>query len=113
MEQIKEKINKARARIYIAGGQVLKRKYDFHVPTGDSDIQVVYDMTTCGLNADLWETYFWMPTVHNVLDFATHISLFGDVDAGYIYINYPINRAIRTFAGVDESWIEDMEETKG
>ena len=77
--------------------------------TGESDIHIVYDLTACGFNAELWEPYFWMPTLYTILDCATHVSWFGGVDVGEMFPNYPLDRDIRTFAWVDVSWIEGKE----
>ncbi len=76
----------------------------FHVPKRESDIQIVYDLTKSGLNAALWAPTFCMPTVTNVLDCATHSSWFGDVDAGEMFFNYPLDKDMRQYAGVDVSW---------
>ena len=38
---------------------------------------------------------------------------FGDFNAREMFQNYPLDRAIRTFAGVGVSWIEDEEEVGG
>ena len=54
-----------------------------------------------------------MPTTHNVLDCATHVSWFGDVDSGEMFLNYPVYIGIRPFEGMDVTWIEIREETKG
>ena len=100
VDQIKEKINKVRALRYIDGGQLLSLTSYFPVSNGESDIRIVYDMPDFGLSTALWPPSFWMPTIHNVLDFATYVSCFGEVDAGYMLLNYPINRSIREFSGV-------------
>ena len=48
-ELVKLKIDKVRARAYIAEGLVLSLSSFFHVPKGDEDIRIVYDLTACGL----------------------------------------------------------------
>ena len=53
-----------------------------------------------------------MPTVRIILDCATNVLWFGDVDAGEMLLNYPLDRAISPFAGVYFSWIEGREDTK-
>ena len=68
---------------------------------------MVYDLTASGLNDALWIPSFWMPSVKNVLDCAIHSSWFGDVDVGEMFLNFPLDLAIRPYCGVDVSWMED------
>ena len=65
---------------------------------------MVYDLTASGLNAAIWSPTFWLPQVANVLDCAQHDSWFGDIDAGDMFLNYPLDPKIRPYAGVDVSW---------
>ena len=67
---------------------------------GESDVLIVYNITACGLNTALWAQYFWMTTVHNILDCATNVSRLSNVDTWEIYLDYPLDRDIMTFAGV-------------
>ena len=103
-DRIKGKINKVRDRGYISAGPVLSLTSYFHVPKGESDIRIVYDLTACGLNEVLWAPSFWMPTILNVLDCSCHSSWFGDVDAGEMFLNYMLDESVRPYAGVDVSW---------
>mmetsp|Transcript_20683 Transcript_20683/g.30301 ORF Transcript_20683/g.30301 Transcript_20683/m.30301 type:complete len:1268 (-) Transcript_20683:9637-13440(-) len=102
--QVKAKIDKVRRRIYLAIGRVVSLTNFFPVDKGESDIRLVYDMTASGLNAALWAPTFWLPMAINVLDCACHDSWFGDIDAGDMFLNYPLDPAIRPYAGVDVSW---------
>ena len=102
--RIMDKVNKVRLRLYIAVGLVLSLTAYFHVPKGDDDIRMVYDLTASGLNEALWAPSFWMPTIQDVLDCATHTSWYGDVDAGEMFLNYWLDPAIRPYAGVNVSW---------
>ena len=104
-EKTKEKINKARSCRYIVRGQVLSLTYYFHLNEGESHICIVLKLIAFGLNITLWAPPFWMPTVSNVSDCATHVLWFVEIDAGEMFLNYRINRSIRPFAGVDVSWI--------
>ena len=72
--KIKENINKVRVSRYIAGGQVIRLTSYFHVTKEESDIRIVYNLKSCRLNSALWAPYFWMHTIHNLLDFANHVS---------------------------------------
>ena len=72
---------------------------------------MVYDLTASGLNDVLWVPNFWMPSVGNVLDCCTHASWFGDVDAGEMFLNFPLDLSIRPYCGVDLSWMEEGKKT--
>ena len=111
-QKIMDKVNKVRFRSYIVVGLVLSLTSYFHVPKGEDDIRIVYDLTACGLNDALWAPTFWMPTVLSVLDCATHSSWFGDVDAGEMFLNYWLDEAIRPYAGVDVSWASESPGTR-
>ena len=101
---IKKNIDKVRSRRCIAGGTVLSLTDFFYVPKGKDNIRLVYDLTASGLNDDLWAPVFCMPLVDNVLDVATHLSWFGDIDAAEIFHNYKMLESMQPYAGVDVSW---------
>ena len=101
-----EKIVKVQRRNYIGKwGSIVNLSHYFPVPKGDSDIRMVYDLTASGLNAALWAPKFWMPTMTNVIDCAIHTSWFGDVDAGEMFLNFPLDLRMRKYCGVDISWM--------
>ena len=66
-------------RRYIASGTVISLTTFFHITKGDSNIQLVYDLTACGMNEALWDIKLWMPYLERILDTETHYYLFGDV----------------------------------
>ena len=104
---LKAKVDKVRRRRYLVPGHVKSLTNFFDVPKGESDIRIVYDMTASGLNEALWAPTFFLPTVSCVLDCATHLSWFGDIDAGDMFLNYPLDLALQPYAGVDVSWDSD------
>ena len=108
-EKMKNKMRKIRGRGYIAPSWVRSLSSFFEVPKGDDDIRMVFDMSASGLNDALWVPNFWMPSVHNVLNCSTHSSWYGDVDAGEIFLNFPLDLAIRPYCGVDFTWMEEGE----
>ena len=110
VEKVKEKVNKVRRRKYVAPGPVHSLTSYFCVPKGENDIRMVYDLTACGLNDALWAPTFWLPTMQNVLDCATHSSWFSDIDAGDMFLNYPLDVKIRPYAGIDVSWAHEGED---
>ena len=52
-----------------------------------------------------------MPAVHNVLDCTTPTSWFGDVDVGEMFLNFPLDLALRPFCGVYLSWMNEKGKT--
>ena len=94
-ELMLEKIVKVRSRKYISKwGTISNLSHFFPAPKGEKDIRMVYDLTESGLNDALWAPRFWMPTMLNVIDCATHTSWYGDVDAGEMFLNFPIDLRI-------------------
>ena len=54
---------------------------------GEDYIILVYDITASGLNDTLWAPTFFMPSIDNVLDVATHLSLFRNIDTAEMFHN--------------------------
>jgi hypothetical protein len=102
-DQVKSKLNKVITRKYISPEEMVNVTSYFDVPKGDDDIRMVYDFTASKLNDALWAPNFWLPTIGNVLDCTTHSSWFGDVDAGEMFLNFPLDRDMRKYCGVDVS----------
>ena len=88
-------------------GSIRSLTHYFAVPKGDKDIRMVYDMTASGLNKALWAPKFWMPTATNIVDCSTDDTWFGDVDAGEMFLNFPLDRRIRKYCGIDLSWMSE------
>ena len=105
-----DKLVKVRDRGYIGEllhGSIKSLTHYFAVPKGDKDIRMVYDMTASGLNKALWAPKFWMPTATNIIDCSTDNKWFGDVDAGEMFLNFPLDRRIRKYCGIDLSWMSE------
>ena len=101
-DQVEAKIRKVRDnRGYLELGHVCSLTGFFAVPKGSDDIRMVYDATKCGLNEALWAPNFALPTVESVINNATGSTWFGDIDLGEMFLNYPLDRRIRPYAGVD------------
>ena len=90
-DMVKKKMEKERHRRYITSGTVLSLTSFFCVPNRDSDIRLVYDLISCGLNEALWAPKFWIPSMENILDTATHSSWFGDVESSEMFHNYKLS----------------------
>jgi hypothetical protein len=104
-DKVKSKLSKVIDRQYISPEEMVNVTSYFDVPKGDDDIRMVYDFTASKLNDALWAPNFWLPTISNVLDCTTHSSWFGDVDAGEMFLNFPLDRNMRKYCGVDVSCV--------
>ena len=62
-ETIRKKLDKFRSRCYIAGGTVLSLTALFYIPKVEDAIRLVYDLMSSGLNGELWDPTFWMPSL--------------------------------------------------
>jgi hypothetical protein len=95
------KIDKVRLRNYIAKGPVLNLTDFFDVPKGDSDIRVVYNGTTSGLNEALFAPGFFLPNSDSAARLLMYNSYTVDADLGEMFLNFPMDPKIRPYAGVE------------
>jgi hypothetical protein len=109
--KLKKKLANVRAKKYIQPGFVKSLTSYFAVPKAKTDIRVVYDATACGLNDCLWAPNFFLPTVDTILRNASSSTWFGDIDLGEMFLNYPLDEAVRPYAGVDITNV-DLDEAK-
>jgi hypothetical protein len=73
----------------------------FAVPKGERDIRMVYDATASGLNASVWTPSFWLPTIDSLTRCLDVTSWMTDRDVGDMFLNFPLHKMARMFAGVD------------
>ena len=73
----------------------------FAVPKGEKDIRMVYDATASGLNAAVWAPPFWLPTIDSLTRSLQNTSWMTDRDVGDMFLNFPLHKSARPFAGVD------------
>ena len=81
-ESIQGKVNKIRKLQYISPGLVKSEIEVFHVAKGEDDIRLVYNGTSCGLNAVLWAPWFAVPTVNTLLRTVEAGTFIGEGDIG-------------------------------
>ena len=78
-------------RRYLEVGHVSSSLDFFAVPKGDSDIRVVFDGSSCGLNLALWASNFFLPPLASsavmLLSFNTWMA---DMDFGEMFHNFPM-----------------------
>jgi hypothetical protein len=110
-EQVIKKVAKVRKRQYISPGYVRSLTDFFSVPKGDSDIRMVYNGTSSGLNDVLWVPSFPLPTVNSVLRAVHPNSWMADTDLGEMFLNFVLHDSLRELAGVDVTHYRGAKET--
>ena len=99
--QVREKMQVARDRHYIAPGEVISLTNYFPVKKGDCDIRMVYDATKSGLNRALWTPSFALPTVESLTRQLEETAWMADLDLGDMFLNFMLDADLRPFCGVD------------
>jgi hypothetical protein len=76
---------------------------DFFEVEKDSDIRLVYNGTSCGLNDALWAPNFWLPTPATAARSLGYGYYMVDIDLGEMFLNFPLHKVLQRFSGVDFS----------
>lgn len=106
---MKLKVGKVRQRGYIEPGFVLSLTHMFYVPKGISDIRMVYNGTSCGLNDVLWAPHFGLPIMQHTLRSLLPNYYQCDMDVGEMFLNFMLHPALRPYSGVDITHIRSDE----
>jgi hypothetical protein len=85
---------------------VLSLAHFFYVPKGESDIQMVYNGTSCGLNNSLFAPHFSLPVIQLVLRSLMPGYHSADIDIGEMFLNFMLGEEVRPYSGVDVSSIK-------
>ena len=101
--QVKKKVDKVRQRGYLGGGLIKSLTSFFEVMKGLSDIRMVYNATSSGLNDAVWAPWFSLPTVESHLRAVDVDTFMADNDIGEMFLNFMLDVELRPFAGVDLS----------
>ena len=80
----------------------------FDVPKGDHDVRMVYNGSSCGLNEALWAPSFWLPTADTALRAMTFGTYCVDLDLGEMFLNFPLDKALQPYAGIDLTPIQHL-----
>ena len=100
-ELMRAKVVKVRKLDYISSGEVVSGTHFFSVDKGETDIRMVYNGTSCGLNDILYAPHFSLPTVRETL----HAILPGfyqcDLDIQDQFLNFILHKHMREYSGVD------------
>jgi hypothetical protein len=89
------------ARHYFIYGMILSFKSFFAVPKGDTDIRLVKNGTSSGLNAHLWAPWFALPTICALLRVLEIDTFMADSDIGEMFLNFMLEERCARLAGVD------------
>ena len=104
-EKIYSKIKKALERNYLiieSDRNKVKNVIDyFGVEKGESDIRVVFNGTSCGLNRAVWAPNFWLPTAKSMVRAMNYNFKAVDIDLGEMFLNFPLSKKLRPYSGVD------------
>jgi hypothetical protein len=87
-------------RGYVQPGPIQSFIDYFDVPKADY-IRLVYNGTSCGLNASLWAPNFWLPTAKTALRSLDFDFYSVDMDMGDMFLNFPLHRDLQSFSGID------------
>jgi hypothetical protein len=101
MKMMRKKVNKVRERNYIEAGEVRSLTHMFAVPKGESDIRMVYNGTSSGLNAVIFAPHFGLPTTQNTLRALLRGYFQADLDLAEMFLCFPLGMELRPYAGVD------------
>ena len=98
---VASKIQSMIQKSYLEVGFVRSQLHYFAVPKGDSDVRVVFDGTSCGLNETLWSPNFFLPSSRNAADLLSFDSWMADADFAEFFHNFFADERIRKYAGVN------------
>ncbi|KAI2491134.1 hypothetical protein MHU86_23420 [Fragilaria crotonensis] len=88
-------------RDYLESGFVANTVHYFSVPKGDTDIRVVFDGTSSGLNNTLWAPNFFLPSAKSAAMCMSFSTWMADMDFGEMFHNFHMDPRIRPYSGVD------------
>jgi hypothetical protein len=86
---------------YIKPGRVISGTHYFCVDKGTSDIRMVYNGTSCGLNAQLHAPHYGLLSVKHTLRALREGYLQCDLDIQEQFLNYKLHQPLRELSGVD------------
>jgi hypothetical protein len=88
-------------RRYFEYGLIPIMKSFFSLPKGDTDIRMVYNGTSSGMNYHLWAPWFALPTIYALARALEVRTFMGDSDIGGMFLNFMLEGNCACLAGVD------------
>jgi hypothetical protein len=104
---IAQKLKVIVERKYSVRGPTSSFMQFFAVPKADN-IWLVYNGSSCGLNASLWAPNFWLPTARSATRVLSYNYFSVDMDVGEIFLNFPFHPKLQFFSGVDLTPFKDQ-----
>ena len=104
--QLLSKISKGIDRSYLVptpSNQVNSLIQYFGVPKGPTDIRMVQNGTSCGLNEAVWASNFWLPTPKSMTRSLGYNYKAVDIDLGEMFLNFPLDEKLIPYSGMDAS----------
>jgi hypothetical protein len=98
---MRAKVVEVRQRGYIKPGNVTSGTHYFCVDKGTLDIRMVYNGTSCGLNACLHAPHYRLLSVKHTLRSLMSGYYQCDLDVGEQFLNFKLHEALRQLSGVD------------
>lgn len=95
------KIHNFTSRRYIEDGYVISIANWFAVPKGESDVRVVFNFKSSGLNDALFAPNFFLPTNEDLTNLLTDSSWMVDSDCGEQFYCFTEDQGILPYVGVD------------
>ena len=103
-EPIYDKIKKYVDRNYLelVPTERVKNYIDyFAAPKGESDIRLVLNGTSCGLNTAVWSSNFWLPSSKTMVRHLSYGYRVVDMDIGEMFLNFPLHLSLWEYSGMD------------
>ena len=100
-ELMRAKVVQVRRRGYIRTGAVTSGTHYFCVDKGETDIRMVYNGTSCGLNAYLHAPHYGLLSVKHTMRALREGYYQCDMDVGEQFLNYKLHKDLRLLSGVD------------
>ena len=107
-ELMRAKVVKVRRLGYIKAGAIKSGTSFFSVEKGATDIRMVYNGTSCGLNDILYAPHFGLPTVRATLWAILPGFYQCDLDVQDQFLNYKLHRSLREYSGVDVQGVRSL-----
>ena len=101
LDKIKTVVDRGYIVSYANPSAVQSRVDYFDVPKGPTDVRMVYNGTSCGLNAVTFAPNFYLPTPHAAARNLNYNYCGVDIDLGEMFLNFPLHQSLRPVSGVD------------
>ena len=102
-------MEKVRQRGYVWSGEA-KILTDYFSATKGEDISMVYNRTLSGLDKDVWDPHFALPTVASTLRSLERGTYMVDRYTGDMFLNFMLSEKVRTLCNMDVSNIRTEED---